>query len=444
MTPIRRPAVLRGSIRLPADKSISHRALIANALAEGEAVVTCRSAGGDVLSTARALRTLGAEVDQADSDGVTTFAIRGRGSERETARLEGPDVTVECGNSGTTMRLLAGVAATLPRRVTSTGDPSLSRRPMDRVAAPLRAMGAAVETTDGHAPIVIRGKRPLRALRHDLPVASAQVLGAISFAALAAEGVTTVRTPAPTRDHTERMLAWMGARIARDGNETTIEGPAALTARSLAVPGDPSSAAAWLVAASLHPDADLVLERVSVNPTRLALVEVLREMGAAIEIGPPDAEGPEEVADVRVRTPDRLRAIHLGGALVAELIDELPLLGVAMAAADGESALRDAGELRVKESDRISAVVAGLAAIGAQVEELPDGWRVRRGAPRAAGIATRGDHRIAMSFAIAALAGVAGELVLDDPACVDISYPTFWRDLAAISGSEPILAGARA
>jgi 3-phosphoshikimate 1-carboxyvinyltransferase len=307
---------------------------------------------------------------------------------------------------------------------------------MERVAAPLRQMGADIQTTDGHAPLTITGRRRLRAMRHVLPVASAQVLGAVTLAALSADGTTTIETPGPTRDHTERLLTWLGAPVQRAGSVTTIEGPASVAARSVMVPGDVSSAAAWLVAGAMHPNAELRLRGVSLNPTRLAIVDVLREMGADITLRPGDASGPEPAGDILIRGGTELRAIELAGPRVAELIDELPLLGVAMAAATGTSELRDAAELRVKESDRIALVVQGLRAIGADAEELPDGWRVRRGIAREASIETHGDHRIAMAFAIAATCRVAASVTLDDPDCVDVSYPGFWTDLARVTASD--------
>jgi 3-phosphoshikimate 1-carboxyvinyltransferase len=336
------------------------------------------------------------------------------------------------------MRLLTGVAAGQEATVTLTGDESLSQRPMERVAAPLRRMGADVDTAEGRPPVVVRGRRPLRALEHRLPVASAQVLGAIAFAALVADGITTVTTPAPTRDHTERLLGWMGVRISREGLTTTIVGPSGLSARSLVVPGDPSSAAFWLVAGAVHPDADLMLEGVCLNPSRLAIADVLREMGASIEVtADPLVDGPEPRGSIRVRSAGRLHGLTLAGERVAELIDELPILAVAMAAATGRSEVRDAAELRHKESDRIALMVRNLAAIGAQVEETRDGWIVSRGIPRDARIETRGDHRVAMAFAVAALAGVAGAVEIDDPDCVAVSYASFWDDLTAVSSSSP-------
>ena len=445
---------------MPADKSIAHRALLFNAMAGGEAVVTVRRPGADVRSTAGALATLGAldagrEAAQAAetagaADGTIRYRVRGGGTSAGAALPGDGGERLDCGNSGTTMRLLSGaLAGRAGRAATLVGDESLSRRPMERVAGPLRLMGAAVNTTDGHAPVSIRGGRPLVATDHRLPVASAQVLGAITLAALAAEGTTTIESPGPTRDHTERLLAWLGASVRRNGLTTTIDGPGTLRARSLTVPGDISSASAWLVAAALHHDAELRLVDVSLNPSRLAIVDVLREMGADIQVATADGLGaledarPEPSGDLIVRGGNQLHAISLSGARVAELIDELPLLAVAMAAADGTSELRDASELRVKESDRIELVVRNLVAIGAHAEELPDGWRVSAGRGLPAEIETAGDHRIAIAFAVAALSGVAGDVTIDDPACVDVSYPGFWDDLESVAGRE-LAAGAAA
>jgi 3-phosphoshikimate 1-carboxyvinyltransferase len=417
-----RPATrLRGRLAVPGDKSIAHRALIVNALSGGPAVVDVRSPGADVLSTAACLRALGVTVDASTDGPITRFRLSGSPTR---------DTTLDCGNSGTSMRLLAGAVAGLPLRVTVDGDDSLRSRPMERVASLLRATGAEVVTTDGHAPMTVVGRSRLTATTHRLPVASAQLLGAASLAGLSAEGETRFESPGPTRDHTERMLAAAGVAIHRDGLVTTLTGPATPEPLSLVVPGDISSAAPWLVAGALHPAAEITVTEVGLNPSRIALVELLRRIGADIELTMSDESGPEPVGELRVRGGQPLRAVTIGGAKVAELIDELPLLGIVMAVAGGE--LRDAAELRVKESDRIAAMVAGLDAIGASVEERPDGWRVSQRTPRDARISTHGDHRIAIAFAIAALTGVAASVELDDPACVAVSYPTFWSDLAAV------------
>lgn len=431
---VRPVARLRAEVQVPGDKSIAHRALIFNWLADGEAKVEIVAPGADVRATADALGTLGGTIDAsvAGSERVR-YLVRGPGP-AGLAGQSSPEV--DCRNSGTTMRLLAGLASTIPLVTTLVGDESLSRRPMERVARPLGAMGALIRTTDGHAPVTVGGSRALAALDHQLPVASAQVLGAICIAALAAEGDTTITTPGPTRDHTERLLGWLGVPVIRETSTTRLRGPARPSARSLAVPGDISSAAAWLVAAAIHPDAEIRIPGTGLNPTRTAIIEVLREMGALIEVAGRAEDGPEPAGDITVRSAGRLRPVSIAGSQVARLIDELPLLGVAMAAAEGWSELRDAGELRVKESDRIAVMIANLRAIGAQVEELRDGWRVRRGTPREARIATHGDHRVAISFAVAALGGIASAVILDDPACVDVSYPTFWKHLAAMGATQ--------
>lgn len=395
-------ASLRGTIRVPSDKSIAHRALMAAAIADGASEVSIHGAGADIESTRRCLAALGS------------------------------GEVLDCGNSGTTMRLMSGLLAGQGVAAVLDGDDSLRRRPMERIAAPLRAMGADVTTTDGHAPIRV-APAALRATQHRLEIASAQVLGAICFAALGAEGETTIEVPGPTRDHTERLLAWLGVRIRRDECVTTVQGPARPRAFSLDVPGDSSSAAAWVVAATLHPDAELRLVDVCLNPTRLAYVDVLRRMGADIIVGEERDDGPERAGDLVVRGVPRLEAVSLAGDEVAAVIDELPLLAVAMAAAEGASELRDASELRVKESDRIAAVVAGLSGIGATVEERPDGWRVSRGTSRDADIATDHDHRIAIAFAIAALTGVGGAVRIDDAECASVSYPSFWDDLETLA-----------
>jgi 3-phosphoshikimate 1-carboxyvinyltransferase len=310
---------------------------------------------------------------------------------------------------------------------------------MERIADPLRRVGAAVGTTEGHAPLRITGRRPLLALEHDIAVASAQVIGCLTLAALAADGTTTITVPGPTRDHTERMFAWLSAPVRRDGLTTTIDGPAGFDARDIRVPGDVSSAAAWLVAGALHPDAEIHLREVGLNPSRTGIIDVLREMGADIEValeGDP-IDCPEPIGDIIVRGGRRLHAIDLGGDRVADVIDELPLIAIAMAAAEGRSEMRDAGELRVKESDRIALVVENLAAIGAEVDERPDGWVVSRGRACEATVRTAGDHRIAMAFAVAALTGVAGTVRIDDPACAAVSYPGFWDDLEVLGRQKP-------
>jgi 3-phosphoshikimate 1-carboxyvinyltransferase len=418
-SPITPAERLRGRLALPADKSIAHRALIFGALSGGPSTISMRSPGRDVLSTLECLRSLGVSIEHSGDH----YMISGRPSR---------DGALDCGNSGTTMRLLAGAIAGMPLAVRLDGDASLRARPMERVATLLRVAGAEVTTTDGHAPLSIVGRDGLVRAAHRLPVASAQLLGAAVLAGMGATGETTIDSPGPTRDHTERMLAWMEVPIHRDGLVTTVTGPARPRAFELTVPGDPSAASAWLVAAALHPDAELTMMDVGLNPTRLGLVGLLQRMGVAIETSVTDVSGPEPVGAISVRGGSPLRAVNVGGGEVAELIDELPLIAIAMASVEEVSEVRNASELRVKETDRIAAVVAGLDAIGAQVEELSDGWRVRRGSPRGARVITHGDHRIAIAFAIAALTGVASTVELDDPDCVAVSYPGFWDHLAAV------------
>lgn len=412
---------LRGRLELPGDKSIAHRALIIGALSGGPSEATVRTPGADVRSTASCLRELGVSVRERADGPTVHYRLEGRPSR---------DATVDCGNSGTTMRLLAGALAGLPLRVTLDGDASLRARPMERVASVLRTAGAGVTTTDGRAPMTVVGRERNAAVTHRLPVASAQLLGAAALAGLSAEGETRIEAPGPTRDHTERMLSAAGVPIGRDGGVTTVSGPARPSPLAVATPGDVSSAAPWLVAGALHPDADVTIAGVGLNPTRTALLDLLRRAGADLDVTVTDVASPEPVGDVRIRGSRRLAPITIAGAETAALIDELPLLGVLMAVTGGE--LRDASELRVKESDRIATTVAGLRAIGASVDERPDGWRVAPGAPRPAWITTHGDHRIAIAFAIAGLSGVASAVELDDPACVGVSYPTFWSDLREV------------
>jgi 3-phosphoshikimate 1-carboxyvinyltransferase len=417
---LRRARELRGTLELPSDKSIAHRALICAALAEGESRIRLRQPGADVLSTLGALRSLGVEASR-EGDHVTIV-----GQEQLGAGV------ADCGNSGTSMRLLAGACASGSGVASLVGDKSLTRRPMARVADPLRAMGAEIELDDGHAPLVVRGRRPLRAFDHVLGVASAQVVGAISFAALAADGTTTICVPGAVRDHTTRMFRALGADVRDAGDVTAITGPGRLRPLDASIPGDFSSATAWILAGGLHADAHIRMVGIGLNPTRTALVDVLRGMGARVEVAVTDEVAGEPVGEIEVHGGSSLSAVSLDGGDIAPLIDELPLLAVAMAAADGTSEVRGARELRVKESDRISAMTAALLAIGANVEELDDGWRISRGTPRDAEVATQGDHRIAMAMAVAAWSGVAKSVVLDDPDCVAVSYPSFWDDARRI------------
>ncbi len=414
---VRRPPRLEGEVRLPGDKSISHRALILNAVAWGEARITGLSSGADVASTAGCLRALGVEID----DG----AVVGRGLDG----LRQPAAPLDCANSGTTMRLLAGLLAGCPFTTTLTGDASLSRRPMQRVAAPLRLMGGQAETD----PLRVGGGGPLNGIEYVSPVASAQIKSALLLAGLSATGLTRVVEPAPTRDHTERMLSAMGADITCDGLSVTLEGPArSLRPMDVPVPGDISAAAFWLVAGGLHPRGRVRLRGVGVNPTRRAVLDLLAGCGIHVGRLEPRIQGVEPVADLLVGAASKPRAFEIAGARAAELIDELPVLAVAATSMPGTSRITGVAELRVKETDRIAAMAAGLSAMGADVTELPDGWEIR--GPRrleGARVSSMGDHRVAMALAVAGLLA-GGRTEIEDAECVDVSYPGFWADLEAL------------
>jgi 3-phosphoshikimate 1-carboxyvinyltransferase len=420
---VSRPASVRAVIDVPPDKSISHRALIFNAIADGTAVVEGILDSEDVRSTARCLAALGVPIEW--PEGAATARVTGQGLH---GLFESDDV-LDCGNSGTTMRLLLGLLAGHPLLSVLTGDASLRSRPMARVIQPLREMGAALMARKGDtlAPVVVKGGR-LRGIRYASPVASAQVKSAILLAGLYAEGETAVSEPGRSRDHTERMLAAMGAPIAADGATVRIQPAERLAALPLRVPGDISSAAPWLVLGACHPDAEIVLRGVNVNPTRTGLLDILRAMGADLELLEARETGGEPVADIVVRSSS-LRATTVSGELVPRAIDELPLVALAACFADGTTVVRDAGELRVKESDRVRAVVETLSRMGADIRELPDGFEVR-GPVRLTGarLSGRGDHRIGMLAAIAGSLADGETTVTDD--AVAVSYRDFWEHLA--------------
>ena len=416
-------AALRGELAVPGDKSISHRALICNALARGEARVTNLLESADCLSTMACLERWGVQFER--EQGATI--VRSPGLDR----FHAPAGTLDCGNSGTTMRLLAGIAATLPFRSTLDGDDSLRRRPMDRVLEPLAQMGAATDGADGGrlAPIVVGGQpEGLRPFRGRLSVASGQLKSALIFAALRATAESNIEEVGPSRDHTERMLGAMGARINTDGAMVRVQPGAALRPRDVDVPGDISAAAFWMVAAAIVPNSDLTLPAVGINPTRAGIIDALRAMGADLTLEHEREVSGEPVADLRVRHAP-LRGFEAAGDLVVRALDEWPVIAVAAALADGPTTIRDAEELRVKESDRIAATAAMLRALGAEVEERPDGLRIAGGATLRGGVVeSRGDHRIAMAAAVAAMIA-EGETELRGGESVAISYPEFWRDL---------------
>jgi len=419
MAPLNRLKV-HGSLRPPGDKSISHRALILAAVTRGKSHIRNILDSADVRSTARALHTLGADIPKlSDSVVVTGKASR---------FLATPSDPLDCGNSGTTARLLAGVVAGAGVSATFRGDASLSARPMRRVAEPLRAMGASVSLgAHGGLPMtVVSG--PLRAVEWHSRVASAQVKSAILLAALLAGVRARVDEPHRSRDHTERMLRARGVDVRSTGNTVEIAPGQLLRPDDLDVPGDPSSAAYFAALAVLASDGELLIERVCLNETRLGFFDVLRRMGAEVEMTDIAEEDGEPVGTIIAR-PSHLEAIEIGPDEVPAMIDELPLFACLAAHASGESVVRGAAELRVKESDRIAAVVSNLRRLGIEAEELPDGFRVRGSRQRlSGGVETRGDHRIAMSFGV--LAQVPGnDIRLDDRRCVEISFPTFWSDL---------------
>ena len=433
-------ARLRGELRLPGDKSISHRALMLATLAAGESRIGGAGDGADVRSTAAICRQLGAVVERTVDDvtGNASYVVVSPG----TDGLREPAAALDCGNSGTSLRLFAGVLAGLPFRSVLDGDDSLRRRPVARIIEPLRSMGAALHarSNDSLPPVTVIGRTPLQAVDVSTTVPSAQVKSAILLAALRADGRTTVRESVATRDHTERMLRARGIRVETeadgpDGGVTiSLEGGSAVLAVSERVPGDVSAASFWLVAGAIHPDAELTLRGVGVNPTRRAVIDILRSMGAEIEelaSGATVVEGGEPVADLVVRSSD-LRAVDLGPRDVAGAIDEIPILCLAATRAAGTTTIRGAGELRHKESDRIDGIAAGLAALGARVEVHGDDLTIHGGAHlRGAATDSLDDHRLAMTFAVAGLVA-DGETVVGRPGSAAISYPAFFTDLEGV------------
>jgi len=409
---------LRGRFALPGDKSISHRVAILAALAAGTSRFRHFSSAGDCWSTLRCLEALGVDV-VADVPG-DAVAVRGGGFEA----LHAPAGTMDAGNSGSTLRMLAGVLASRPFQSTLDGDASLRARPVERVAVPLRAMGARIESTGGRPPMTIHGA-PLRGMAHTLPVASAQVKTALLLAGLRAEGCTSVTEPTASRDHTERLLPCFGVPVRTEGRTLSIEGGARVTPFDMTVPGDPSSAAFLIVAALITRDARIRVEGVLLNPGRIAFIDVLRRMGAVIRVGVLSHE-PEPVGWIEAET-SALAGTEIEAAEVASLIDELPILAVAGAMAAGTFRIAGAEELRVKESDRIAAIATGLARMGARIEERPDGLVVEGGHPlHGAGVESHGDHRIAMSLAIAGLAAISGDTTIEGAECAAVSFPDFF------------------
>jgi 3-phosphoshikimate 1-carboxyvinyltransferase len=418
---------LQGTLRVPGDKSISHRALMLGALAEGETIIQGLLPGEDPISTARCLRALGADITEINS---TEVRVRGTG----LGQLKEASDILDAGNSGTTLRLMMGILSSQPGLFsTLTGDSSLRSRPMGRVSTPLSQMGAQILGRQGgkYAPLAILGQS-LKPFHYHSPIASAQVKSAVLLAGLLTPGQTLVTEPARSRDHSERMLRAFGAKIYTDESLTVaVEGPTRLVGQKVMVPGDISSAAFWLVAASIVPDSELLLENVGINPTRTGILEVLQAMGADIQQLNEREQAGEPVADLRVRSAP-LKGTTIGGSLIPRLVDEIPVLAVAALAAEGKTIIRDAEELRVKESDRLAVMAQELRKLGAQIQEHPDGLEIQ--GPQqltGASVSPHTDHRVAMSLAVASLLA-QGETVLENPECAGVSYPNFWTTLEQI------------
>jgi 3-phosphoshikimate 1-carboxyvinyltransferase len=423
---VQRAPLIEADIEVPGDKSISHRSAMFAALSDGACRLRNYLPGEDCLGTLRVLRQLGVTIESLSPTEHLVHGVRGRFTE--------PQADLDCGNSGTTMRLMSGLLAAQPFRCRLTGDASLSRRPMRRIMEPLQQMGAVFEAEGegGCPPLVVRGTAGLKPLAYRLPVPSAQVKSAILLAGLFADGITTVDQPVPTRDHTERLLEYFGVPVTRAGTSVSVRGGTLPRARDVDVPGDVSSAAFWLVAAATQPGSSVRVRNLGLNPTRTGILAVLLRMGAKLR-EEEQTRGPGEPCG-RIEIVGRsLRGTEIGGAEIPNVIDELPVLAVAGALAGGTTVIKDAAELRVKESDRLAVVARHLTAMGADVTEHPDGLEIRGGRPlHGARLASHGDHRIAMAFAIAGLFA-DGETVIENASCVETSYPGFAGQLERIA-----------
>ncbi len=426
---VRSPEALTGEISVPGDKSISHRALILNSVAKGRAVVTGLSNGEDVLSTMGCMRAMGVDIQPSGQPGAVT--VQGSGWD-----LEEPDDALDAGNSGTSMRLLSGILAGQPFLSVINGDASLRTRPMGRIVQPLQQMGASVmgRRNDTLAPLTIRGGS-LNGIEYQLPVASAQVKSCIMLAALAAQGDTIIHQPALSRDHTERMVSAMGGTVVSDGLTLVVQ-PAELSSADIAVPGDISSAAFWLVAGLCHPQARILVKGIGLNPSRTGIIDALQAMGAGegLKLLDQRVEGGEPVADLLV-TPADLSGTEVGGDMIPRILDEVPVLAVAACFAEGDTIIRDAAELRVKESDRIATTVSELTKMGANIEAREDGMVIHgSGGLTGAACKSHRDHRLAMALGVAGLIS-RGTTTIDGAEDASISYPGFWEDLALLSGA---------
>ena len=408
---------VNGDIRVPGDKSISHRSIMLGSLAEGVTRVTGFLEGEDSLATLAAFRAMGVEIDR---PGPGEVVINGVGMHG----LKKPDSILDLGNSGTSIRLLSGLLAGQAFDVTMVGDESLSKRPMRRVTNPLSSMGAEIDATEaGTPPLHVHGGKALKGIHYDMPVASAQVKSSVLLAGLYAEGTTSVTEPAPTRDHTERMLNGFGYQVSREGNKISLQGGGKLTATDVDVPADISSAAFFLVAASITPGADLIIRHVGINPTRIGVINILCAMGADIAVLDERVVGGEPVADLHVKY-SALKGIRIPEDQVPLAIDEFPAIFIAAACAAGQTVLTGAEELRVKESDRIQAMADGLVILGVDAQAQPDGIIINGGAIGGGTVDSVGDHRIAMSFAIASLRAKA-DIEIQNCANVMTSFPNF-------------------
>ena len=422
---IQRSNGLKGEVKIPGDKSISHRAVMLGALAKGTTKITDFLQGADCLSTMECFRRMGIQIQNTSGE----VLVHGQGLHG----LAAPSDLLNVGNSGTTIRLLSGILAPQPFSATLTGDASIQKRPMKRVMEPLSQMGAKIESLSGNgcAPLKISGT-PLKGIHYKTPVASAQVKSCILFAGMYANGAITVTEPVLSRDHSERMLEHFGARLTREGTAVTIQPEPQLAAREIPVPGDISSAAYFIAAAALVPHSEILIRNVGINPTRSGILKVCRAMGADIQYLNEKSGCWEPSADLLV-TYSPLKGTVIEGDIIPTLIDELPIIAVMAAFAQGETIIRNAEELRVKESDRIQTVTDNLSAMGADITAAPDGMSIRGGQPlTGASIRTCKDHRIAMSFAVAGMAA-EGVTSLDDAQCVEISYPQFFDDLQRLS-----------
>lgn len=414
---VRPGGILKGEARVPGDKSISHRSIMLGSLAEGVTRVSGFLQAEDCLSTMKAFQAMGVRIEGPADGKVTVHGVGLHG-------LKAPTQELYLGNSGTSMRLLSGLLAGQAFDSVLTGDPSLSKRPMKRVTEPLRLMGARIDTTEkGTSPLHIHGGSALKGIHYDMPMASAQVKSCLLLAGLYAEGRTSVREPAPTRDHTERMLNGFGYPVQRQGDVVSLESGGKLTACDVDVPSDISSAAFFMVGASIAAGADVVLKHVGINSTRTGVIDILKLMGANIEVLNAREAGGEPVADIRIRG-SQLRGIDIPEELVPLAIDEFPVLFVAASCAEGETRLTGAEELRVKESDRIQVMADGLRILGVDATPTPDGMVVRGGVMSGGEVESHGDHRIAMAFSIAGLRA-SGPITIQDCANVNTSFPTF-------------------